>query len=102
MCSSSAAATAVSVSRRGSRIADGPVLVVGARNSGAEIAAELAASHEVTLAVGSPTPYAPPRWRSPFWWRVAQFRSWALRGRIPPKALPWPLTVRTYVEVDTL
>ena len=81
-------------------IQPGLVLVVGARNSGAEIAAELARTHAVTLAVGAPTPYAPRRWRSPFWWRIAQLRSWALRGRIPPKILPWPLTVRTYVEVD--
>ena len=85
---------------RAGTLPGGPVLVVGARNSGAEIAMDLAATHAVTLAQGAPRPYAPARWRSPGWWRVAQLRSWLLRGRLPPRVLPWPITVSMYVEVD--
>lgn len=85
---------------RADAIAPGRVLVVGARNSGAEIAMDLAATHDVTLAHGTPVPYAPARWRSAAWWRAAQLRSWLVRGRLPPRILPWPLAVRTFVEVD--
>jgi putative flavoprotein involved in K+ transport len=79
---------------------DGPVLVVGARNSGAEIAMEVARTHPTTIALGTQPPYAPARWRSTRWWRVAQFRSWALRGGLPPSWLPWPVTVHSFLEVD--
>jgi putative flavoprotein involved in K+ transport len=40
---------------------DGPVLVVGSGNSGVQIAAELAQTREVTLALGTPTRSLPPR-----------------------------------------
>jgi putative flavoprotein involved in K+ transport len=80
----------------------GPVLVVGGRNSGAEIAMELAATHEVALTFDKRTSYAPARWRSPGWWRTAQFRSWLLRGAILPGPLPWPIKppAGRWVEVD--
>ena len=78
----------------------GPVLVVGGRNSGAEIAVELGRTHEVTLAIGTQPPLAPARWRSPAWWHIAQLRSWVLRGRLLPRWLPWPIGIPYNVEVD--
>ena len=81
----------------------GPVLVVGPRNSGVEIAMDLAPSHQVTIAVGSVRPtYAPDRWRSAAWWRAAQFRSWLLRGAILPGPWPWPLKppLGKWIELD--
>jgi putative flavoprotein involved in K+ transport len=46
------------------------VVVVGAANSGAQIASDLASSHAVTLAQGSPLPHLPRRilGRSLHWW----------------------------------
>ena len=87
---------------RAGALPPGPVLVVGGRNSGAEIAMELAGAHEVSLTFDSRTRYAPSRWRSTAWWRAAQFRSWALRGAIVPGPLPWPLKppAGRWVEVD--
>jgi putative flavoprotein involved in K+ transport len=80
----------------------GPVLVVGGRNSGAEIAMELSRTHEVTLTLDTRTSYGPARWRSTRWWRAAQFRSWVLRGAILPGPIPWPLKPPSgrWVEVD--
>jgi putative flavoprotein involved in K+ transport len=80
----------------------GPVLVVGGRNSGAEIAMELAGTHQVALTLDNATRYAPARWRSTGWWRTAQFRSWLLRGAILPGPLPWPIKppAGRWVEVD--
>ncbi|MEV4222754.1 NAD(P)-binding domain-containing protein [Nonomuraea sp. NPDC049725] len=43
------------------RLPDGPVLVVGGGNSGVQIAAELAATHPVTLAAGARQPVLPQR-----------------------------------------
>jgi putative flavoprotein involved in K+ transport len=56
--------------RRPSDIPAGPVVVVGAGNSGRQIAEELAATHEVTLAVGTAPPQLPQRFlgRDLFWW----------------------------------
>jgi putative flavoprotein involved in K+ transport len=87
---------------RAGALPPGPVLVVGGRNSGAEIAMELAATHDVTITFDPDTRYAPARWRSTTWWRAAQFRSWVLRGRIIPGPLPWPLRPPhgKWVEVD--
>ena len=85
---------------RSGALPDGPVLVVGARNSGAEIAVEVARTHATTVALGTQPPVAPPRWRSTRWWRVAQLRNWLLRGRILPGPLPWPLKPPGYLEVD--
>lgn len=79
---------------------DGPVLVVGARNSGAEIAIEVARMRPTTIALGTQHPFAPPRWRDPRWWRAGQLRNWLLRGRTPPGPLPWPLKPAGFLEVD--
>lgn len=51
-------------------IRPGPVVVVGAGNSGRQIALELAASHNVTLAVGTEALQLPQRLlgRDLFWW----------------------------------
>ena len=48
----------------------GPVLVVGAGNSGLQIACELAATRPVTVAVGTRPPMLPQRFlgRDLFWW----------------------------------
>lgn len=56
--------------RNPGQIADGPVLVVGAGNSGRQIALELAATHDVALAVGTKPPQLPQRLlgRDLFWW----------------------------------
>jgi putative flavoprotein involved in K+ transport len=87
---------------RAGALPPGPVLVVGGRNSGAEIAMDLAPMHDVTITFDPRTRYAPARWRSTTWWRAAQFRSWVLRGRIIPGPVPWPLRppYGKWVEVD--
>jgi putative flavoprotein involved in K+ transport len=56
--------------RRPSDVPAGPVVVVGAGNSGRQIAEELAATHEVTLSVGTAPPQLPQRFlgRDLFWW----------------------------------
>lgn len=48
----------------------GPVLVIGAGNSGLQIACELAATRPVTVAVGTRAPMLPQRFlgRDLFWW----------------------------------
>jgi putative flavoprotein involved in K+ transport len=58
--------------RSPSDIPAGPVVVVGAGNSGRQIAEELAATHEVTLAVGSAQPQLPQRFlgQDLFWWLI--------------------------------
>jgi putative flavoprotein involved in K+ transport len=56
--------------RNPDQLPDGPVLVVGAGNSGLQIAAELAATRPVTVAVGTRSPMLPQRLfgRDLFWW----------------------------------
>jgi putative flavoprotein involved in K+ transport len=56
--------------RRPSQLPPGHVVVVGAGNSGRQIALELAATHQVTLAVGATLPQLPQRFlgRDLFWW----------------------------------
>ena len=56
--------------RRPSDIPAGPVVVVGAGNSGRQIAEELAKTHEVNLAVGTAPLQLPQRFlgRDLFWW----------------------------------
>ena len=56
--------------RNPDQLPDGPVLVVGAGNSGLQIAAELAATRPVTVAVGTRPPMLPQRFlgRDLFWW----------------------------------
>lgn len=56
--------------RNSSQLPPGDVLVVGAGNSGVQIAEELSATHRVHLAVGGRMPRLPQRvlGRSVFWW----------------------------------
>jgi putative flavoprotein involved in K+ transport len=56
--------------RRPGDLPAGPVVVVGAGNSGRQIAEELAATHDVTLAVGTAPLQLPQRFlgRDLFWW----------------------------------
>jgi putative flavoprotein involved in K+ transport len=56
--------------RNPGQLPDGPVLVVGAGNSGLQIACELAATRPVTVAVGTRSPMLPQRLlgRDLFWW----------------------------------
>jgi putative flavoprotein involved in K+ transport len=56
--------------RNPAQLPDGPVLVVGAANSGLQIVLELAATRPVTLATGSTPPMLPQRFlgRDLFWW----------------------------------
>ena len=56
--------------RNPNQLPDGPVLVVGAGNSGLQIACELAATRPVTVAVGTRPPMLPQRFlgRDLFWW----------------------------------
>jgi putative flavoprotein involved in K+ transport len=56
--------------RNPDQIDPGPVVVVGAGNSGRQIALELSATHEVTLAVGTEAMQLPQRMlgRDLFWW----------------------------------
>ena len=56
--------------RRPGDLPTGPVVVVGAGNSGRQIAEELVATHDVTLAVGTAPLQLPQRFlgRDLFWW----------------------------------
>ena len=56
--------------RNPDQLPDGPVLVVGAGNSGLQIACELAATRAVTVAVGTRQPMLPQRilGQDLFWW----------------------------------
>jgi len=56
--------------RNPDQLPEGPVLVVGAGNPGLQIAAELAATRPVTVAVGTRPPMLPQRLlgRDLFWW----------------------------------
>jgi putative flavoprotein involved in K+ transport len=56
--------------RNSAQLPAGRILVVGAGNSGAQIAEELSATHDVTLSIGKQLPALPQRvlGRSLFWW----------------------------------
>ena len=56
--------------RNAQQLPDGPVVVVGAGNSGLQIAAELAATRDVIVAIGTRPPGLPQRFlgRDLFWW----------------------------------
>jgi putative flavoprotein involved in K+ transport len=66
------AVTQVHISRycNPSDLPDGPIVVVGAGNSGMQIATELAATRPVVLSVGASPPMLPQRLlgRDLFWW----------------------------------
>jgi putative flavoprotein involved in K+ transport len=81
--------------RRPSQLSDGPVLVVGASHSGADIAYEVALAHETTLA-GRDCGQIPPRLESPamraifpmivFGWRHVVTRSTPVGRKMMPHA----------------
>ncbi len=59
--------------RNPTQLPEGPAVVVGAGNSGLQIAAELAGGHDVTIAVGAQSLQLPQRilGRDLFWWLTA-------------------------------
>ena len=87
-----------SMYRRPSDLPDGPVVVVGARNSGADIAVEVARKRPTTIAMGTPIPRAPARWRNPFWWRIPPWRERLIGDLALP--LPWPFRPGGFVTAD--
>ena len=87
--------------RRARDLPDGPVVVVGASNSGGDIAVEVARERPTTISIGTRKPLPPKRWRSPAWWKLALVRDRVLHERtayIP--WLPWPLRAGGYLEAD--
>ncbi len=84
--------------RRPSQLPEGPVVVVGAANSGGEIAADVAPHRPTTIAIGTRRPLPPKRWRDPRWWRLAVLRDRVLDDRILP--LPWPIRPGGFLEAD--
>jgi putative flavoprotein involved in K+ transport len=87
--------------RRARDLPDGPVVVVGAANSGGEIAVEVARERPTTIAVGTRKPLPPKRWRSPTWWQLALLRDRIFHERTAYIAwLPWPLRAGGYLEAD--
>jgi putative flavoprotein involved in K+ transport len=84
--------------RRPSDLPDGPVVVVGARNSGADIAVEVARHRPTTIAMGTPLPRAPARWRSPLWWRIPPWRDRFIGELALP--VPWPFRPGGFLVVD--
>jgi putative flavoprotein involved in K+ transport len=87
--------------RRARDLPDGPVVVIGAANSGGEIAVEIARERATTIAIGTRRPLPPKRWRSPAWWRLALLRDRVFHERTAGVAwLPWPLRAGGYLEAD--
>ena len=87
--------------RRARDLPDGPVVVVGAANSGADIAVEVARERPTTIAIGTRKPLAPKRFRSPTWWKLALLRDRVFHERTAYIAwLPWPLRAGGYLEAD--
>ena len=85
--------------RRPGDLPAGRVLVVGAANSGLQIAADLAGTHEVTVAVGSRPPAVPQRiaGRDLFWW----FSRLGLMSLRPGSALAQRIRARGDVVIGT-
>lgn len=87
--------------RRVRDLPPGPVVVVGAANSGADIAVEVARERPTTIAIGTRKPRAPKRYRSPAWWRLAFLRDRVFHERTANiRWLPWPLRAGGYLEAD--
>lgn len=87
--------------RRARDLPEGPVIVVGAANSGGEIAVEVARERPTTIAIGTRRPLPPKRWRSPAWWKLALLRDRVFHERTAYIAwLPWPLRAGGYLEAD--
>lgn len=87
--------------RRAGDLPDGPVIVVGAGNSGGEIAVEVARERPTTIAIGKRKPLPPKRYRSPTWWKLALLRDRIFHERTADVSwLPWPLRAGGYLEAD--
>lgn len=87
--------------RRARDLPEGPVVVVGAANSGGEIAVEVARERPTTIAIGTRKPLPPKRYRSPTWWKLALLRDRVFHERTAFVAwLPWPLRAGGYLEAD--
>ena len=87
--------------RRARDLPEGPVVVVGAANSGSEIAVEVARERPTTIAIGTRKPLPPKRYRSPTWWKLALLRDRVFHERTAFVAwLPWPLRAGGYLEAD--
>jgi putative flavoprotein involved in K+ transport len=83
--------------RRARDLPEGPVVVVGAANSGSEIAVEVARERPTTIAIGTRKPLAPKRFRSPTWWKLALLR----RGRFAPAATWEPISMLLRPRTDS-
>lgn len=87
--------------RRSIDLPQGPVAVIGAANSGGDIAVEVAPTRPTTIAIGTRKPLPPKRFRSPTWWKLALLRDRILHERTTEVAwLPWPLRAGGYLEAD--
>jgi putative flavoprotein involved in K+ transport len=87
--------------RRAHDLPEGPVVVVGAANSGGEIAVEVARERPTTIAIGTRKPLPPKRFRSPTWWKLALLRDRVFHERTAYVSwLPWPLRAGGYLEAD--
>ena len=87
--------------RRARDLPEGPVVVVGAANSGSEIAVEVARERPTTIAIGTRKPLAPKRFRSSTWWKLALLRDRVFHERTAYIAwLPWPLRAGGYLGAD--
>ena len=79
----------------------GPVVVVGAANSGGDIAVDVARERPTTVAIGTRKPPPPKRYRSPTWWKLALLRDRIFHERTAHvRWLPWPLRAGGYLEAD--
>ena len=87
--------------QRARDLPEGPVVVVGAANSGGDIAVEVARERPTTIAIGTRRPLAPKRYRSPAWWELALLRDRVFHERTANvRWLPWPLRAGGYLEAD--
>jgi putative flavoprotein involved in K+ transport len=87
--------------RRARDLPEGPVVVVGAANSGGDIAVEVARERPTTIAIGTRKPLPPKRWRSATWWKLALLRDRIFHERTAFVSwLPWPLRAGGYLEAD--
>jgi len=87
--------------RRARDLPIGPVVVVGAANTGGEIAVEVARERPTTIAIGTRKPLPPGRFRSPTWWKLALLRDRVFHERTADISwLPWPLRAGGYLDAD--
>lgn len=87
--------------RRARDLPEGPVVVIGAANSGGDIAVEVARERPTTIAIGTRKPLPPKRYRSPTWWKLALLRDRIFHEHTADVSwLPWPLRAGGYLEAD--